>query len=437
MSLNYLATRFTCSWPWSTMVLLCDGRLVCGCADPVRQACPRGCAAGKRDRGLDRRPRLVSARGSQHRRIEVLRRLRPQAAAQERRGVATARRSTWHRCLRGSTSSARRPVTSRAPRRAARRRPASRAPARRACWTSICSAAWSTRPVRHSCASISSTTARRSCTSARSRCASTSSAAFRTSISTRARTGWRSPRSRSRRLVRSGIDEVTFSIDGATPESYATYRQRGRFREGHPQPAVRGRREARAGARRAVPQLALHPLHAQRQRRRDGAGARDGRRDRRRSPVLGNDRSPRGHVFAALPAGHARAGGHQATRSGTTTTSATPSRAQRRAREIEVRRTGSGGRARPDPNLPMIARPGRPVRIAAHASGISRRGRSPRRPATDGGWFDSAPSSAIAIGTVINRDFERAWLPGTLQPGRVGAGADRRSPRRPQPGATR
>ena len=34
MSLNYLATRFTCSWPWSTMVMLCDGRMVCGCADP-------------------------------------------------------------------------------------------------------------------------------------------------------------------------------------------------------------------------------------------------------------------------------------------------------------------------------------------------------------------------------------------------------------------
>jgi hypothetical protein len=33
----------------------------------------------------------------------------------------------------------------------------------------------------------------------------------------------------ARRLVRSGIDEVTFSIDGATPESYARYRQRGRF----------------------------------------------------------------------------------------------------------------------------------------------------------------------------------------------------------------
>jgi hypothetical protein len=34
VSLNYLATRFTCSWPWTTMVLLCDGRLTCGCADP-------------------------------------------------------------------------------------------------------------------------------------------------------------------------------------------------------------------------------------------------------------------------------------------------------------------------------------------------------------------------------------------------------------------
>jgi MoaA/NifB/PqqE/SkfB family radical SAM enzyme len=34
VSLNYLATRFTCSWPWSTAVMLCDGRIVCGCADP-------------------------------------------------------------------------------------------------------------------------------------------------------------------------------------------------------------------------------------------------------------------------------------------------------------------------------------------------------------------------------------------------------------------
>src|SRR6188508_2704568 len=34
MSLNFLATRFQCTWPWQTLVMLCDGRLVCGCSDP-------------------------------------------------------------------------------------------------------------------------------------------------------------------------------------------------------------------------------------------------------------------------------------------------------------------------------------------------------------------------------------------------------------------
>jgi hypothetical protein len=34
VSLNYLATRFRCSWPWDILVMLCDGRIVCGCADP-------------------------------------------------------------------------------------------------------------------------------------------------------------------------------------------------------------------------------------------------------------------------------------------------------------------------------------------------------------------------------------------------------------------
>jgi MoaA/NifB/PqqE/SkfB family radical SAM enzyme len=34
MSLNFLATRFQCSWPWEMLVMLCDGRVVCGCADP-------------------------------------------------------------------------------------------------------------------------------------------------------------------------------------------------------------------------------------------------------------------------------------------------------------------------------------------------------------------------------------------------------------------
>jgi MoaA/NifB/PqqE/SkfB family radical SAM enzyme len=26
--------RYWCDWPWSTLVILCDGKVVCGCADP-------------------------------------------------------------------------------------------------------------------------------------------------------------------------------------------------------------------------------------------------------------------------------------------------------------------------------------------------------------------------------------------------------------------
>src|SRR4026209_679663 len=34
MPLNSLASRFQCTWQWETLVMLCDGRIVCGCADP-------------------------------------------------------------------------------------------------------------------------------------------------------------------------------------------------------------------------------------------------------------------------------------------------------------------------------------------------------------------------------------------------------------------
>jgi hypothetical protein len=37
VSLNYLASRFRCTWPWDILVMLCDGRFVCGCADPYGQ----------------------------------------------------------------------------------------------------------------------------------------------------------------------------------------------------------------------------------------------------------------------------------------------------------------------------------------------------------------------------------------------------------------
>ena len=77
----------------------------------------------------------------------------------------------------------------------------------------------------------------------------------------------------ARRLVHSGIDEVTFSIDGATPESYVKYRQRGKFDVAHRESARDGGREAQGRARSAVSQLALHPVRLERQRRGNGRGA--------------------------------------------------------------------------------------------------------------------------------------------------------------------
>ena len=110
----------------------------------------------------------------------------------------------------------------------------------------------------------------------------------------------------ARRLARSGIDEVTFSIDGASQETYARYRQRGRFDLAAGQPARDGGREAEGRPRRARHQLALHPLRLERQRRGDGARAGDGRRTRRRPADLGDHGPSRRLVLAAVRARIAR-----------------------------------------------------------------------------------------------------------------------------------
>ena len=59
----------------------------------------------------------------------------------------------------------------------------------------------------------------------------------------------------------------------------------------------------KAGRRSAVPELALHPVQLERQRRGDGSRAGDGGRDRRRSALLGNHRPSRDRVLAAVRAG--------------------------------------------------------------------------------------------------------------------------------------
>ena len=122
------------------MVLLCDGRLVCGCADPYGKRVlgdtrtddasrPSGPGATRR-----RLRRDINAGGSKFCGDCPLK-----LPLKKDETAAAARRSTSARCRRGSTSSARPPATSRATRPAARPKPASRARARPACSTSTCS----------------------------------------------------------------------------------------------------------------------------------------------------------------------------------------------------------------------------------------------------------------------------------------------------------
>ena len=142
VSLNFLATRFQCTWPWSTLVMLCDGRLVCGCADPYGHARARRRARRVRSRRLDRRRPSSALRADLNAGGSTFCGDCPlKLPLAEGRGARRPARSTPARCRRGCTSSARRPATSPAPRPAARRKPASRGRGRPACSTSISSRA--------------------------------------------------------------------------------------------------------------------------------------------------------------------------------------------------------------------------------------------------------------------------------------------------------
>jgi hypothetical protein len=210
----------------------------------------------------------------------------------------------------------------------------------------------------------------------------------------------------ARRLVHSGIDEVTFSIDGATQDSYVKYRQRGKFdlaiatlramadekrRAGRDLPFLNWRyilftwndsdaemnraRELAAdiGVDRLCWELTDHPESAYSRRFVSGSPALDAiRHEIWDDNNLGN----------AIPG-------------------ATP-----RAR-IDV-----GG---PLSRLPVFARAGRPVTIRTTIRNLSTRPFPAQ--ATYGRRLVRMGAQLCARdGSVVNRDFERAWLPATLQP---------------------
>jgi hypothetical protein len=212
-----------------------------------------------------------------------------------------------------------------------------------------------------------------------------------------------------RRLIRSGIDEVTFSIDGATAESYVKYRRRGDFDKalknlrlavdekraiGRDVPVINWRyilfthndsdeemKRARTlaadiGVDRLCWELTDHPENLY--SRRFVPGSPD-------LTAIQYEIWDNNNLGNAIPGATPRA-------------------------EIEVRG------ALPLPVLPLIARPGRPVSIKARVRNVSTRP-FPAQASYGRRLVRLGAQLCTRDGSLINRDFERAWLPGTLEPG--------------------
>jgi hypothetical protein len=212
---------------------------------------------------------------------------------------------------------------------------------------------------------------------------------------------------RARRLVHSGIDEVTFSIDGATPESYARYRQRGRFdvalatlgamtdekqRSGRDLPFLNWRYilfrwndsdtemerardlAAEIGVDRLCWELTDHPESAF--SRRFVAGSSD-------------LEAIRHEIWDDNNLGNAIAG-------------ATPSA------RIDVRTLA--------PGIPLIGRAGRALQVRTRIHNLSTRA-FPAQATYGRRLVRLGAQLCAANGALIDRDFARAWLPQTLGPG--------------------
>jgi hypothetical protein len=212
-----------------------------------------------------------------------------------------------------------------------------------------------------------------------------------------------------RRLVRSGIDEVTFSIDGATPDSYVKYRRRGDFDK-----AIRNLRfaadEKRASGR-DIPFINWRYIlfthndsDAEMQRAREMASEigvdrlcwelTDHPEDlfsRRFVPGTGELARIRHEIWDDNNLGNAIPG-------------ATP-----RA-EIEVRGP------LPLPGLPLVARHGRALTLRATIRNASTRP-FPAQATYGRRLVRLGAQLCAADGSLVNRDFERAWLPESLEPG--------------------
>jgi hypothetical protein len=413
VSLNYLATRFTCSWPWSTMVLLCDGRLVCGCADPY----------GKRVLG-DTRQETVSAVWTGSR------------ASSLRQDLNNGGSKFCGDCplklpLKKDDSPVQRSLD--VPPLPSRLYIECTAACNISCAQACCAPETGitrtrqagmldfelfTRVVDEAGPSLGRIDffnygeaflhkrAIEMCEYIKAKFphiylyTSTNGLAF--------------SEEQVRRLVRSGIDEVTFSIDGATSDSYAMYRQRGNFEKAMAN--LRHAADEKRSLGRDLPFLNWrYILFTHNDSDQEMALARNLAAD------IGVDRlcweltdHPEDMFSKRFSAGSEALASikHEVwddNNLGNAIPGATP-----RARIAVRQRTVPGLSALG--MVPIVARAGRSLEIAAKVWNLSTRA-FPAQASYGRRLVRLGAQLCAGDRSVINRDFERAWLPDTLQPG--------------------
>jgi len=406
VALNYLATRFQCTWPWSTLVMLCDGRLVCGCADPYGRRVLGDARAGS-VHDVWTGPTVTALRADLN------------AGGSKFCGDCPLKLP-----LKKDDVPAVRPIDAGA--LPSRLYVECTAACNISCAEACCAPETGitrtrqagmldfdlfTRVIDETGASLGridffnygeAFLHKRAVEMCEYIKATFPHIYLYTSTNGLALTD-----AQARRLVHSGIDEVTFSIDGATPESYAKYRQRGRFDTAIANLAAMADEKQRAG--RDLPYLNWRYIlfvwnDSDEEMARARAMARDLGVDRLCWEITDHPEQGYSRRFApGTPALEAiRSEVWDDNNLGNAIAGATP-----RAR-IDVRTLV--------PGAPLVARAGRPLRVRTRVRNLSTRPFPAQ--ATYGRRLVRLGAQLCDVrGVVVDRDFARAWLPETLAPG--------------------
>jgi MoaA/NifB/PqqE/SkfB family radical SAM enzyme len=410
MALNYLATRYTCSWPWSIAVMLCDGRVVCGCADPY----------GKRVLGDTRTTPLAEI-------------WRGPVAAQLRQDINTGGSDFCGDCPLKLPL----PEGAAPPQRDLHVGPLpgrlyieTTAACNISCFQACCAPETGitrtrqagmldfdqfTRVIDEAGPSLGRVDffnygeaflhkrAVEMCEYIKAK--------FPHIYLYTSTNGLALNEEKARRLVHSGIDEVTFSIDGATPESYVKYRQRGKFEVAIAN--LRAMADEKAKSGRDVPQLNWrYILFTWNDSEEEMARARQ------MAAELGIDRlcwEITDHPEEAFsrrfaPGSEALAAIQHEVWDDNNLGNAIPG-AMPRAK-IDVKTL--------IPGVPLIGKAGQPLQVSTRVTNLSTR--PYRKQASYGRRLVRLGAQLVGPdGTMISRDHARAWLPSDLP---AGASAD-------------